>query len=116
MKLRDLQDANPGFRYFFCYPVEGEAGVLSPEERLRVLLIGRIFLDNIPSMKEVPRQVPSFSELLSLSVGVNEARIESTQVIEEAIDPTLRLLEGLLSYGMDFQYRVDSSQRPTSLH
>lgn len=116
LKLRDLQDVNPGFRYFYCYNGADWSGAGAVEERLRAVLIGRLFLDNVPSVKEIQTATPTFTEALGFSFGVNEARIETSYGNQKVVEDTIDMLQSLFSYGVDFNYRIDTPPRPKNLH
>ncbi len=70
LKLRNIQDMNPGFRNF---NLRTEAhSTLTMEERVRGYLISRLFLDNVPQAKEVISSLHEFGKLFRLNFGVDE--------------------------------------------
>lgn len=116
-KLRGLQDMNPGFRYFVVNIFPGSREKISLEDRLRAVLIARLFLDNVSRVEELSLGVPGMSEMLGMSIAAHHLRLEFDSLQALEFDPKHEFLQGLWTYGIEHQDRYfDRSDEPRRLH
>lgn len=73
-QLRALQDLNPGFESFSLNPASDQD--VSLEDRVRALLLSRIFLDNVALLEGHDREGEFLFQPLSLCFGLDQIRTE----------------------------------------
>ncbi|MDC0357610.1 hypothetical protein OAO01_02255 [Oligoflexia bacterium] len=102
LKLRQIQDENPGFRYFTTYMSPEWSKSVSVEMKLRATIIGRLFLDNVVAVQEAEILTDRLSSVLTLFFGANEVQFQVRDANQEQIKPALDMLKTLWSLGFDF--------------
>lgn len=107
-KLRSLQDETPGFRYFhLVLPKEGDQRLsIGDNSVLRAMMVGRLFLDNIPHFQETSSYSDPVSSMLSLSFGSSCVKVEITSNNQDEVGRAIDFLAALRDFGMDFEERA----------
>lgn len=93
-KIRSLQDENPGFAYLSFDIVVSKRRILDPESRLRAMLVARLFLDNVPSVRVDERELALSSSLVGVALGGADVELVFGADDETSLTEKQRLLAG----------------------
>jgi predicted solute-binding protein len=102
-KLRSLQDENPGFAYFSFDFVTGKRRALDPESKLRAILLGRLFLDNVPVVQVDERELRSTATLVSASLGSCDVELVFGSADRSRIVEKVSFLRSFSGLGMPLE-------------
>jgi len=99
-KLRSIQDENPGFAYFSFDSVSAKRRTLDPESKVRAILLGRLFLDNVPTVHVSEHELQSIGTLVGVSLGATDVEVTFGSRDLPHIDKRLEQLSRLSDVGL----------------
>jgi len=101
-KLRSLQDENPGFAAFSFNFATSKTRALDAETALRGVLLGRLFMDNVPIVRADERELGAIGGLLGLSLGATDLEVELKTSEVESVPARLGAIDSLAGVGLHF--------------
>jgi 2-iminoacetate synthase ThiH len=117
-KIRSLQDENPGFSSLAFDFVSTKRRALDPESKLRAILLGRLFLDNVPVVRVDERELRSASSLIAVSLGGTDVELVFGRAAGAELGEQRNFLEGLSYLGMPLGWSDSPvmEEGPSPLH
>jgi 2-iminoacetate synthase ThiH/predicted solute-binding protein len=101
-KVRSLQDENPGFAAFAFRFATARSRTLDVETKLRGILLGRLFMDNVPIVRAADREIGAIGGLLGLSLGATDLEVDLKTREIETLPARLRTIAALEGVGLRF--------------
>lgn len=99
-RLRSLQDLSFGFRSFHLIDRQEECSEGRTEERLKVIALARLFLDNVPAIFEVNLRADDIAATLGLWCGANGVQLGAMNAHDAKVNETRTVLLNLWDKGM----------------
>jgi 2-iminoacetate synthase ThiH len=116
-KVRSLQDENAGFATFAFRFATARSRTLDAETKLRGILLGRLFMGNVPIVRAADREIGAIRGLLGLSLGATDLEVDLKTPEIEALPARLRTIAALEGVGLRFATEsVELRMPPAPIH